>query len=552
VTSCCCCCSKLSRVLALLLAAGVAVALSGCDQSTGGSRGPARQASSTAGLFNSVAESLDRMEQFETGPMLKQICDRLNQWYQQEKPQIDWQPDPLIARLPDDLRNVLAVKLLDSTQYRIPDDAWFLQQAVWLRDISGRARGDQFEDVQVAERLFDWVVRNIDLEPDTELTPETIRHRPFETLLYGRGRVADRAWLFTLLARQQGLDVVLLAIDGASGEKPTLWAPALWSGGELYLFDCRLGVPIPGAGGKGIATLSAIVADPQLLRHLDLDDQHRYPIDAKQLSRVVALVVGSPTDLSRRMALVESRLAGKHKMSLTSPGSALAERVKKATNITDARLWTMPFEFAKWQSTLTENLVRAANREMYPYQALPTRIAGRSGETARDARGKPVFQPNPTLLKARTLDFKGEFDGDEGAKIHYLRARPTDAEINDFQLPDSVAKQLPKEELPRIEASQVLVIRRAKQAASLWLGLVHFEQQNYHEAIDFFANRVLKGNPEGMWAAAARYNLGRSYEAAGQIDKAIATYESDTSSPQSTGNRLRARWLKEQQATASR
>ncbi|HTM53513.1 MAG TPA: tetratricopeptide repeat protein, partial [Pirellulales bacterium] len=188
----------------------------------------------------------------------------------------------------------------------------------------------------------------------------------------------------------------------------------------------------------------------------------------------------------------------------------------------------------------------------YPFQALPMRVTGRSGETARDARGKPVFQPNAMLLKARTRDFKGEFDGDEGAKIHYLRARPTDAEINDFQLPESVTKQLRKEDVPRIEASQVLVIRRAKQAASFWLGLVHFEQQNYLEAIDFFANRVLKGNPEGVWAAAARYNLGRSYEAAGEIDKAIATYESDTSSPQSTGNRLRARWLKEQQATAVR
>ncbi|GAG96848.1 unnamed protein product, partial [marine sediment metagenome] len=40
----------------------------------------------------------------------------------------------------------------------------------------------------------------------------------------------------------------------------------------------------------------------------------------------------------------------------------------------------------------------------------------------------------------------------------------------------------------------------------------------------------------------ARYNLARAYEVAGQLDKARAIYLADQS-PQSHGNRLRARWL---------
>ncbi len=53
--------------------------------------------------------------------------------------------------------------------------------------------------------------------------------------------------------------------------------------------------------------------------------------------------------------------------------------------------------------------------------------------------------------------------------------------------------------------------------------------------------------PTSPWQAAARYNLARCYEAEGQLAKAIEIYESDTDSPQSHGNRLRARWLKDKE-----
>ena len=539
------------------VAAAVLVPLAGCGKSTQtANRGPSRQGGATGGLFDSVAESLDRMEQFETGQILKQICDRLNQWQQQEKPHIAWQPDPLVAALPAEYQKLFAMKLLDSTQYHLPDDAWFLQQSVWLRDISRRARGDQFDDLAVAERLFDWTVRHIELEPDKPAAPEVIRHRPFEILLYGRGTAAERAWIFMLLARQQGLDVVMLAPASASDKKSGRSLPALASGGELYLFDPALGLPIPGAGGKGVATLSAAIADPQLLRRLDLDAEHPYPLRAEDLEQVVAYVEGSPIELSRRMALVESRLAGKHKMAIVAQASAVAERVSKIPHVSDARLWPVPFEIALWQSKLDDTAVKAANREMYPFQALPTLMVGRAGETIHDTSGKPVFQPQPTLLTARTLDFKGQWDGDKGAKIYYLKARPNDKTIDEFHLPESVAKQVLEKggqvDIARIEAGQVLVMRRAKQAASFWLGLIHYEQQDFPEAIDFFANRTLKANPKGIWAAAASYNLGRSYEASGQKEKAIAIFEADKSSPQSTGNQLRARWLKEEHATAAK
>ena len=115
----------------------VALLPSGCDSAPSTSkRGPTQMANTQGGLFDYVADNLNRVEEFDTGQVLRQICDRLNQWYLQDKPQIDWQPDPMVANLPEEYRNLLAVKLLDSTQYRLPDDAWFLLEAGWLRDIS--------------------------------------------------------------------------------------------------------------------------------------------------------------------------------------------------------------------------------------------------------------------------------------------------------------------------------------------------------------------------------------------------------------------------------
>jgi hypothetical protein len=327
------------------------------------------------------------------------------------------------------------------------------------------------------------------------------------------------------LARQQGLDVVLLGIAADDGKQVRPWLTALVSKGELYLFDCRLGLPVPGPGGQGVATLSQVVADEQLLRKLDLDAEHPYPIKAEDLQRVVALLEASPQSLSKRMALVESRLAGDKKTVLTAPGEKLAAQVKQSPHVSDARLWTHPFDLWAKQSTLSEAQLQAAAREI------------------------TVFQAVPTLMTGRALYFKGANQGDKGAKVHMLNARPADSAIEGYRLPKDVAARLSRAEIPQHEAARIVVLRHAKQDASFWLGLICFEEAEYPSAIDYFAKRTLEATPDGPWTHAARYNLARTYEVTGKPDEAIALLESDVS-PQSHGNKLRAKMLKEKQKPA--
>jgi len=221
--------------------------------------------------------------------------------------------------------------------------------------------------------------------------------------------------------------------------------------------------------------------------------------------------------------LVESRLSGKHKVTLTAPTTTITESLKKIPQISDVRLWPVPFEVWKNQAQLDQKGAEAAGREV------------------------AVFQAIPRLMVGRALYFKGRFDGEMGAKRCFLDVRPPDSVIQDYKFPKETADRIPKEQLSKAEASYIYLLQQGKQTASYWLGLISFEQQSYPEAIDFFAKRTLEAAPNGPWSSGARYNLARSFEASGDVDRAVALFEADKDSPQSEGNRLRAKWLKQRQ-----
>ncbi len=216
-------------------------------------------------LVRSLAENINHLEEFEAQEMLLQVRDRLNEWVFSNRPSISWEKDPMIASLPGPLAQLRDVKGLAAEEFN-SNDVVFLQESVWLRDVARTQQHGQLEDVPLAERLFDWTVRDLQLRGDVVPSPNRVLHTPRDILLLSRATVEERGWIFVLLARQLGLDAVMLFLPQADDQPPKPWAVALLHDNDLYLFDPRLGLPIPGPSGQGVATLAQVAADDSLLR----------------------------------------------------------------------------------------------------------------------------------------------------------------------------------------------------------------------------------------------------------------------------------------------
>ena len=115
-------------------------------------------------------------------------------------------------------------------------------------------------------------------------------------------------------------------------------------------------MPIPGPGGRGIATLSQAAADEAILRQMDVPGGQAYPRKAGDLQKVVALIDGTPGYWEPRMKLLESQLTGRDRIVLSADPAALADKLREAPHIDQILLWTMPLE------TLLQRMPPAAGK----------------------------------------------------------------------------------------------------------------------------------------------------------------------------------------------
>ena len=492
--------------------------------------------------------------------MLRQIVDRLNQWIRPQQPPADWKADPMLSQLPKSLADLPQVKNLGRMEFS-RFDGYALQEAAWLRDVSIWARGDKLDDLEQAETLFNWVVRNIQLEPDS---PNRIPLFPWETLFFGRGTATERAWVYVLLLRQMDVEAALLAVEKGEGAAEKISekeekgnekreegaekgaennAPGLQSGGgkpgpteqpaadsfrpwcvgvliegKVYLFDPLLGLPIPSPNGVAHgksgeltihpATLAEVRADGKLLERMNLDETRTYGVKPSDLARVRVLLEGSPQYLACRMKMLESRLSGEHKMVLSASPSAEAGRWKEKAGLDDARLWLHPYQTLRRRSALDRREVASRLISLLPFYIIPS---------------APLF-------RGRVLYLKGTLVGDGGAIQHFQAARPSDAELR----------------ASSIEAIKKVMLKRGKQDSTYWCGLISYQRGDYASAIDYFRRRILEDTVPSPWINGARYNLARAYEASDQTERAILMYGLDSSSPGYFGDLLRAKWLGEE------
>ncbi|MEN6406602.1 MAG: hypothetical protein ABFC77_09035 [Thermoguttaceae bacterium] len=453
--------------------------------------------------------------------MLRQIVDRLNQWIRPQTAPTDWKPDPMVDALPKRLADLPEVRRLDRLEFS-RFDGFALQETVWLRDVSRWARGESLNELEQAKSLFDWTVRNLQLDADP---PQRVPQFPWEVLLFGHGTAEERAWVFVELARQQGLDAALLEVgDAASADSkssaasPQSTVPyllvAVLIEGEAYLFDPTLGLPIPALDGVTRdedgrltiqpATLAQAARGDKLLRQLDAPSRP-YRVKAADFRKVAVLLDASPEQLSLRMKRLESRLTGSQKMALTVSPSAQSASWKSLAQVAEVRLWRRPFETLRRRSRLSDAELTASLVSLLPFYALPS----------------------APLHHGRVLHLKGVFTGEDGAIHYYQLARPSNEELVASSVPDA----------------EKFVYFRGKQDAGYWLGLVAFQRGGYSTAADYFAIRTLRAAPNGPWTPGARYNLARTLEMLGDDQRAIVQYEASGDLPGGLGGLIRAQWL---------
>ncbi len=558
----------LSAVILLML---------GCQEQPPAGMGPSAGGVTPKQDHLSLAmDYLSRLEEFDRQKGMLQTAYHLNRWTEDLDKDVQWQEDPMIARLPSNLREIPPLAQLPKGEFTT-EDVLFLREASWMQSISEwvtqkttdlgiedwldqveASRGEPHAyEVAVAARLFDWTVRNIQLDeilpyPSSEGGSETssavsplmeakagpgYTTFPWQTLLFGRGDAWQRARVFIQLARQRRIDVVMLAMDDdAQTPRPYPWLPAALIDDQLYLFDAQLGLPIPGPGGVGIATLEQVREDRDLLSALDAGSAYPYAPAKADLDKITALIDASPDSLSRRMKLLGSQITTGQQLILSVNPSELAERLRRCDGLADVELWHTPYE--TWIYRIALGLRSREDPELMKRLMLD----------------EWIFEGRTPLIEGRQLHLRGKFENEgqkTGAKAHYFSAHVPQADIDRIETSPKIQKLMGLErdrenELQwqvKLTAHKMIVIR-AKRNASYWLGLIHYETGRYEPARDWLKVRTLEAAEDGPWTAGAHYNLSRVYEALGDLQKARSELLLDDS-PQKHGNLLRARFLRE-------
>ncbi len=579
----------------LCLCAAALCLATACRRPTESVQGPTAPSAAVApqqDYFRVSLDQLGRLDEFDPKQGMVQTAYYLNRWLESREDNTSWQADPRIHELPAELRAIAPVQELAKRQFTV-DDVRYLREASWARSISEwvaerpddadlapwlkeleTARGEPHAyELSLAARLFDWTVRNIQLDallpfpgqaagpagkPPAGKTPASKAQAdgpadvsplkqamsgpgytafPWQTLLYGRGDAWQRARIFILLCRQQQIDAVMLAFDDPrASPRPRPWLPAVLIDDQLYLFDTELGLPIRGPNGSGIATLAQVRQDPGLLRSLDVGQDARYAAADAEWAQLVALIDAPPEALSYRIQAFQQESAAGKPLFVSVPAAELAKRVKGQGGIAVVDLWRVPFQTWVYRTALR------ARAEVDP-------------EALRQVMfDEMIFDTIHPLVQGRIQYFRGNFEkttDNLGAKGHFVDARVPDVIINQIETSPEVqtglgifrTRENDQEWKFRVQMSKSLIIG-IKQTATYWLGITHYDTGRFETAVDWLKQRTLDAAGDNLWKPGARYNLSRTYEAFGDLETARKTLLLDDS-PQKHGNLLRARYLRE-------
>jgi hypothetical protein len=225
------------------------------------------------------------------------------------------------------------------------DLCFLMRDAARALEVKG-VRGEGGAEVkptplEQATAAFAWVMREVRLrEADRPRGRAIEAVPPAFVLRRGWGAAIERALVFMALLEQiNNVDGVHPELLGCllfvPGEKSGMdfWncGVVVGDGKDVYLFDPRLGLPLPGPKGQGVATLAEARKHPEVLSQLR-DDKFHYDVTAEQARTAKVLLVCPLSSLSPRMRhLQEKLLAPTVRIRLAADAAKNVERVAAAS-----------------------------------------------------------------------------------------------------------------------------------------------------------------------------------------------------------------------------
>ena len=422
------------------------------------------------------------------------------------------------------------------------NDGRHIEDSLMYQAVALRVAGEG-DDLTRVRRVFDWVMRNVTLVPNGALTVPGIpqaQARPYDVLIRGmgteeRGGWSERGWVFLVLCRQLGLDAGLVVYNPpgqvagplarGSGLGPMaleqglataltrrpakVWACAVLIDGKVYLFDPTVGLEVPSADGRGVATLEEAATNPRVLARFQVPGRVYEPTVADLAAPVRILLESSPGAFAPRMRLLQRDLAGKNRMVLYRDPVEQADAFRRAlgSRCEGVELWNLPL-LVEYNLFHDGNFMTAS---MYSLE---------------------IFNKRWPLLGARLMQLRGDT---AAAVQQYVVCRYAERAVEtDGKTP--IAPQV----------QRILDIY-----ATYYLALAQLEMGDRTQARKML-EQTMADLPEpsastryyfAMFRWGAATNLGMLLAETGEIPLAIRYLTRSTPTPQELGNLIRARDL---------
>ena len=542
-----------------------------------------------------------------------------NQWIEKHDDDSQWVTPSLLSALPIHLAGTGLVNNVGAKRF-FPPDVNYLQEMSWISQIARWIQANevdhrkiwddhipasvQREDrakLQKVLRMFDWTVRNVQLEPlleypevpegETRTAPELGMPGPGysmavrDILVFGKGDWWQRARVLALLARQVDVSVVLLGLPAEFGEAKQPWLTACLIGDQLYLLDVKDGLPVLTEDGSAIATLHGLRQNQKYA--VTLLPASLEASGEEMLSGLVGLIEADVMSVSHRMAILEKYLTGDRQMKLTTMPNTLSRELRTKHAIEKSEIWVPTYEYYAFATALNARIsegdagVITFLKEKQDYQILEDMYQLKEGRF-KSFRGLfddfEIGVGQETQRGSKTLLMSSRLSQDKIVKV------TTDRQVQEelgYVRPDEMSVTAWQENLRRTK----LIFVKTKDMASYMIGMIHMEQGNYSDAIDWLERRTLQigvddtppasldpnqnpiaqnpsldllsglvgqnSTPEvnrlekSIYDTSARYNLARCYLALGDYQRAKELLEDDAfDAAQKRGNAKLLRVLK--------